>query len=187
MKESQLNIDGYINALEQMKNSSRDRIGILGDLGATSVGGMAGAGLAGTTASAAGVTTLFGSSTLASILGGIFVTTTPVGWVLGSIVVGGAVGCGIGKLVRSGGQNDVVRKMNMRELERRIREQKIRAQNITGHEEKMRKMIEGLQLLVRNQVITQEDATGLLAGIEKGSITVNFAFKTIQEMIGTVT
>ena len=41
-------------------------------------------------------------------------TTTPVGWVVGSVIVGGAVGYGVAKLVRSGGKSDAVKKMNMK-------------------------------------------------------------------------
>lgn len=178
-----LSVDEYIEALERMKRSPRDRIGILGELGATGLGGVAGAVIAGTVAAAAGATTLFGSSTLASMLGGILVTTTPVGWVVGGAVLGGAIGYGIAKLVRSGGECDAIRIMNMRELEVRIREKRKQAQLATKQEDKMIKIIEGIQLLVKNQKINQEDSIDLLAGIEKGNITVDYAFQTIQELI----
>ena len=182
-KSKNLSIDEYINALEKMKKSPRDRVGVLGELGATGLGGLAGVGIAGTTASAAGIATVFGSSTLGSILGGIFVTTTPIGWVVGSVALGGAVGFGISKLVRSGGQNDSIRQMNIKALHDKISELKFQAQNVKKPNDKMGKVILGIQLLIKNKKVSQEESTDLLLGIEKGDISIDFAFDTIQEML----
>ena len=176
----------YINALERMKKNPRDRIGVLGELGATGLGGVAGAGIAGATASAAGITTLFGSSTLASVLGGVFVTTTPVGWVVGSIALGATTGYGISKLVSSGGKSDAIKEMNIRELKNRITTLKNQSQYPSKPNKKMGKIIEGIQLLIKNNKISQEESTNLLAGIEKGNITINFAFNTIQEILSEI-
>ena len=178
-----VSIDEYIRALEKMKRSPRDRIAILGELGATGLGGVAGASIAGTIASAVGVATLFGSTTLASYLGGIFVTKTPVWWVVGSIVFGGAVGYGISKLIISGGKSEAIKKMNIRELEERIAKLKNESQYPSNPNDKISKVIEGLQLLIKNNKISQEESTDLLKGIEKGSITVDFAFDRIQEIL----
>lgn len=175
----------YIKALEKMKKSPRDRVGVLGELGATGLGGVAGAGLAGATASAAGVATIFGSSTLGSILGGVFVTTTPVGWVVGSVAVGGAVGYGISKLASSGGKNDAIKMMNIRELQERIKTLKNQSQYSHKKNEKMKKVIEGIQLLIKNNKISQDESTALLAGIEKGNMTIDFVFNTIDEILTT--
>lgn len=182
-EKKQLSAEEYLQALERMKMSPRDRIGILGEMGAVGLGGIAGIGVAGATASAAGIATLFGSSTLASILGGVFVTTTPVGWVVGSIGVGCAVGYGISKLARSGGKSDAIRKMNMRELSERIQKMRNQTQYINKHDDKMRKIIEGIQLLIKNQKISQEESTQLLTGIEKGNITIDLAFESIQDIL----
>lgn len=91
-----LSIEEYIRALEKMKRSPRDRLGILGELGVTGMGVTTGIALSGTVAVAAGTATLAGSTTLASLLGGIFVTTTPVGWVVGSAVVCGSLAYAVG-------------------------------------------------------------------------------------------
>jgi hypothetical protein len=45
------------------------------------------------------------------------------------------------------------------------------------------KIIEGIQLLIKNNKISQKESTDLLVGIEKGSITIDFAFNTIQEIL----
>ncbi|MBV5330379.1 MAG: hypothetical protein JZU65_22565, partial [Chlorobium sp.] len=96
-----LTIEEYVCALEKMKQNPRDRVGILGELGVTGLGLVAGVAASGAVAVAAGAATLAGSTTLASILGGIFVTTTPVGWIIGTAVAGGALAYSAGQLVRS--------------------------------------------------------------------------------------
>ena len=184
-QKKQLTTEEYINALERMKKSSRDRIGILGEIGATGLGGVAGSGVAGVIASTAGAATFLGSSTLASVMGGVFVTTTPVGWVVGSVIVGGAVGYGVAKLVRSGGKSDAVKKMNMHELSKKIQQMRQQAQDIDEIDYKMIKIIEGIQLLIKNNKMTQEESTDLLAGIEKGNIEIDSAFSMIQEVLET--
>ncbi|MGQ9951338.1 hypothetical protein ACUS6I_25660 [Pseudomonas aeruginosa] len=95
-------------AVEKMRG--RDKLGLAGEHLAAAGGAAAGVAAAGSIASAAGATTLLGSTTLASMLGGVFVTTTPVGWVIGSAAVMGAAGYGIAKLVRSGSEQDRLRK-----------------------------------------------------------------------------
>jgi hypothetical protein len=73
---------------------------------ATSLAGAGGIAAAGTIASVAGATTLLGSSTLGTVLGGVLVTTTPIGWVVGCTVAAGAIGYCITKMVQSGQKGD---------------------------------------------------------------------------------
>lgn len=94
-------------ALDKLKG--RDRVGVMGEGAALLGGAGAGAALAGSAAGMAGATTLLGSTSLASLLGGVFVTTTPIGWVVGSAAVAGAAGYGIAKLIRSGNKQDQLR------------------------------------------------------------------------------
>ena len=183
MEEKELTREQYIKALEKMKKSPRDRLGVLGELGATGLGGAAGAGLAGTAATAAGVATIFGSSTLGSILGGVFVTSTPVGWFAGSVALGGVMGYGISKVVGSGGKSDAIKQMNIHELQDKIRNLQGQAQSETKDNNKVKRVIEGVQLLIENEKISQDDATRLLAGIQNESISVDFVFNTVNEML----
>ena len=100
------------HALEKLQG--RDRVGVAGEAAAVAGSAAAGAAVAGSVAGAAGATTLLGSTTLAGMLGGVFVTATPVGWILGSAVVAGALGYGAAKMMRSGGKQDHLR-ADMRE------------------------------------------------------------------------
>jgi hypothetical protein len=84
----------------------RDRLGIAGNVAGVVGGAAGGAAAAGAIAGALGGTTLLGSSTLGSLLGGVLVTTTPVGWVVGCAALGGAAAYVVVKVVRSGGRQD---------------------------------------------------------------------------------
>ena len=74
--------EDYIRTLEKLKG--RDRVGVLSELVGTGVGAASGIAASGAIASAAGASTLIGSSTLGSLLGGVLITATPIGWVVGA-------------------------------------------------------------------------------------------------------
>lgn len=182
-----LTVNEYVQALERMKQSPRDRVGILGELGVTGLGISAGIALSGTVAGAVGAATLAGSTTLATVLGGVFITTTPVGWVVGAAVAGGSLAYAVGKFVRSGGKCDMLKHLTILELEHRIRQLHQDAKATLIPNEKMLKVITGIQYLVVNLHITQEKSTELLAAIEKGQINTDDAFDIIQSFIGPIT
>lgn len=113
-------LDEYVAALGQMKRSPRDRVGRLGSIGMTGIGTAGGAAASGKIAAAAGASTILGSTTLGNLLGGVFVAATPVGWIIGSALAGGAIAYGAVRLVRSGSRFDTSREYDIRELEERI-------------------------------------------------------------------
>lgn len=95
------------NAIARLKG--RDRVGVASEGVLVAGSTVAGAALSGVAAGAVGATSLLGSTSLAGLLGGVFVTTTPVGWVIGSAAIAGAAGFGVAKLIRSGARQDRIR------------------------------------------------------------------------------
>ncbi len=99
-----------LNQKVPQHQSGSDRIGTAGQLLGAAIGGTAG----GTVTVATGVgATLLGSHGLAGILGGIFVTTTPVGWILAGAAAGTALAFASVKAAESGGANNERRKRNI--------------------------------------------------------------------------
>jgi len=178
-----LSMEEYIHALEKMKRSQRDRLGILGELGVSGLGVTTGIAISGTVAGAAGAATLAGSTTLASLLGGVFVTTTPVGWVVGSAVVCGSLAYTLGKLVRSGGKCDTLKVETMHELERRITAMKKEAKLSQDYDGKMANVITTIQYCVVNRCLTQDKGTEILEAVEKKSLDVDEAFALLQGLL----
>ncbi|WP_273135250.1 hypothetical protein [Marinobacter vinifirmus] len=174
----------YIGALEKMKKSPRDRVGALGELGVTGLGAAAGAALSGAAAGAAGAATLAGSSTLGSILGGVFITTTPVGWVVGSVAAGACIGFAVSKMVRSGGRADEYRVHSMKELEVCIKKLRAKSRSGVSFEEQFHQVITGIQHLVVNGRLSQEKSTELIVRIEQRKIAIEEAFEIIGQLAG---
>jgi len=110
----------YIKAYEKLQKSGSDKIGKVGTAAVTGIGGAAGYFIAPTAASYAGATTLLGSTKLAGWLGGIFVTTTPTGWIVGGIAIGVGLAYGVCKLVKSGAKADTKKKNNISVLKTKI-------------------------------------------------------------------
>jgi hypothetical protein len=164
------------SAIDQLKG--KDKVGVAGESLATAGGVAAGTVAAGSLASAAGATTLLGSSTLAGVFGGIFVTTTPVGWIIGCAAVAGAAGYGITKLVRSGSEQDHVRKEIIERLNNRI-------QNIKIEEKNQNIFIELNQVLsvaIMSGLINEEQGKKMILLIEKGLLDPEIALKRIKDM-----
>lgn len=151
--------------------SGKDRVGLLGEGAATVLGGLGGAAAASSVASAAGASTLLGSTTLASALGGVFVTTTPVGWIIGSTLVLGAVGYSAGKLIRSGSEQDKIRAELIHSLNERLA-------SIRQSEEVRADLNEFKQLCavcIAGGVLDQTSVDRMLGLIESGTMSLSIA------------
>jgi hypothetical protein len=152
----ELTTKDYEDARDKMKASPNDRVGTAGSVGATGLGVVAGVAAAGKIATVFGATTLLGSSTLGSVLGGVLVTTTPVGWVIGSVAAAAAIGYGVSKLVRSGAGADARKSQNIIDLGIKI-DQQSHAEKPGEIEEKFKELKESLQILVKDNRISQDD------------------------------
>jgi hypothetical protein len=158
------------------KLSARDKVGVAGEGLAALGGAAAGVAAAGTIAGAAGATTLLGSTTLASVFGGVFLTATPVGWVIGSAVLAGAAGYGIAKLVRSGSEHDQVRREVIQRLSGRLAA--LQADAITA--DCKVELNQLLALIVGTEAITEEAAARMVGLVENGSLRPELALERIK-------
>lgn len=92
-----------LKVIDELQKNPNDRVRILGDFGITGVGIGLGAAAAGTLAAMAGATAIPALTTAASWIGITAVAATPVGWVVGVGIAGGAVAFGMSRLIRGGG------------------------------------------------------------------------------------
>lgn len=166
-------------AIEKLRGN--DRVGSAGQIIATAGGAAAGASAAATVAAAAGASTLLGSTTLAGVLGGLFVTTTPVGWIVGSAVVGAVAAFGVAKLVRSGGRNDRVRKELVERLSQRLRNLRSGKAQLPDLAELRRCMADAI---AAGQVSAQQ-ATRLVDLVEAGKLDAKIALARISAFQST--
>jgi len=156
----------------------RDKIGLSGEVLTAAGSVAAGVAASGAIAGAAGATTLAGSTTLASIFGGIFVTTTPVGWVIGSAVIAGAAGYGLAKMIKSGSHQDHIRKEIIERLQERLRQfQLTREKKSTAKE-----LTQLLLVSVAADVMSEEQAKKVIDLVERGMLDQDMALKRVKDM-----
>jgi hypothetical protein len=166
-------------AIEKLKG--KDKVGVLGEVLSGVSGGAAGAAAAGTIASAAGASTLLGSTSLATALGGVFVTATPVGWVIGAAAIAGAVGYGISKLVRSGSKQDQIREQLIKRFEVRITKLRKKGNNDVH-------LVEFKQLLsiaIEKNLLTESRTESMVSLIENGSLKIEMGIQRIKSLISS--
>jgi hypothetical protein len=104
---------GVESPQERLKGT--DRVETVGKATQAAAGAGFGLAVSGTMAHLAGATTILGSTKIAALVGLAF-ATTPVGWVLGSAVVGSAMALGLGAAIASGAKNTERRKQLIRDL-----------------------------------------------------------------------
>ena len=98
-KHNQVSKKQLLKVIDSLEESPSDRVRILGDIGITSLGIGLGAAAAGTVATIAGVTAVPMITTAASWLGMTAVAATPVGWIFGAALAGGALAFGVSRLI----------------------------------------------------------------------------------------
>lgn len=157
----------------------RDRIGVTGEYLSAAGGAAAGATAAGAVASAAGVTSIWGATTVVGALGGVFVAATPVGWVIGTAVVGAIAGIGIARLVRSGARQDARRKEHVRSLEEKLYEDA----TVKPDFDPMRAELQAkLDEAVSGGRLSTETANRLLGLIQQNALDMDVALDRVRRI-----
>jgi hypothetical protein len=179
--KSETNANQISQAIEKLKG--KDKVGVAGEALAAVGGAAGGAAAASTLASVAGASTLLGSTSLAGALGGVFVTATPVGWVVGAAAVAGAAGYGISKLVRSGSKHDQIREQLIKQLEARITKLYIDTNTVEDNQAPLLELGELLSIALEKNLITDARAESMVHLIEIGSMKAEIATLRIKSLI----
>ena len=164
------------NAIDQLKG--RDRVGVVGEGAVVAGSTVAGAALSGVAAGAVGATSLLGSTSLAGLLGGVFVTTTPVGWVIGSAAIAGAAGYGVVKLIRSGSQQDRVRAEISKKLRVRLAE-KAEAPSVGERDELVR--LTGMA--TDSRMLSLQSAAKMIGLVDAGALSLDLALQRTRALV----
>jgi hypothetical protein len=166
-----------LKTLDKLQGS--DRIGVAGKAMSTALATGGGLAASGTLASVAGASTILGSSTLGSLLGGVFVASTPVGWVIGSAVAAGAVGYALTKLVSNGAKQDVARERHRQVISERLH---------SLHESKKTKLDdfrEKLDLALKRTLISPDNAQKIFNLVDTGHMPLRVAILRLDKLIAT--
>lgn len=162
-----------------IKLKGKDRVGSAGQI-LTVVGGAAGGGAAaGSIAAAAGATTLLGSTSLAGVLGGVFVAVTPVGWIAGCTIAGAAAAYGLSKIIKSGGRNDRVREELIAKLLKKLTECNVKSSGPLV----MAELQQCLAQVIREGKLSEDDASRLVNLVELGKLKEDIALLRVKGLI----
>jgi len=179
---STLSQQDYIKALKKLEKSPSDRVATLGTLGVVATG--AGAGALGATglASVFGISTLLGSSTLASLAGGVFVVSNPVGWAFGTAAAGAAAAYGISKLVSNGAKHEEKKQADIKAIKAKLDNYNKEIKK-TSEPDKIGQVAGAFALLLENDLMEDQKVTAILTGVESGEINAEYALSIAQSII----
>lgn len=175
--------DSYLYALSKLKGN--DLVGLSGDALAIALGAAGGAAVSGTVAGVAGASTILGSSALGSALGGVFVTATPVGWVVGCAVAAGAVGYGVSRMIRSGQREDEKRKKLSKKIKSKMQIKDVdyfRDKQIDLADDFLKKLEETIE----RDLIDQDTSNRMLSAIQSKAMPINVALKRINGVLNAL-
>ena len=175
-----------LRLIDQLKKNPDDKGRILGDIGITIIGAGLGAAAAGTLATAAGVTSIFGVTSIAGWLGLTVVSATPVGWVVGVAVATGTAAYTVSRLIRNGSMSEGAKE----DLVIRYREEArvIAAKEAAGTIEDgdRTRFIVTLRDLIDKDVIPPDVAFRFIEQIEAGSVPLSQALLMIHSLLNEI-
>lgn len=182
--------DFFIKAREITQNASteaaKDKIRSIGDWATTSLGAVTGFMAAGFAATAAGVTSITGLTSFASLFGVTVVSATPIGWVIGATVAGGSLAYGLSRLIKNGAHAEG----QLSELRASKRHQEHLQQREVNAGSLLQTEIEAFQALLEDVVnlngITNEFAEQVSSLVINGDMTVDDAMQTLNDIRTTI-
>lgn len=171
-----------LRVIKDLESRPDDRVRILGDFGITSVGVGLGAAASGAVAAIAGATSIPVVTTAASWFGITAVAATPVGWVVGAAMAGGALAYGVSRLIRNGGMSEgrkrellIAYRERLQEMQRREQSQRIAAPDRTRFIISLREMIDA-------DVLSPTNAFRLIEAVE-GAMPISQAYQMVSDLL----
>lgn len=172
-----------LKVIYDLEASPSDRVRILGDVGITSVGIGLGAAAAGTVATIAGATAIPVVTTAASWLGVTAVAATPVGWVVGAALAGGALAYGVSRLIRDGSLSEGRKRELLQVYRERLQEMQRReqVQEITALDRN--RFITSLREVIDKDAISPQRAFQLIDAVERGAMPLSQAYSLVAGLL----
>jgi hypothetical protein len=180
---SKITKDQLLKMIDGLEKNPEDKIRLLGDTGITIVGTGFGAAAAGSIAGAVGATSIFGLTAVAELVGVSVFASTPVGWIVGTAIVGGILVYGISRLIRDGGLAEGRKLELLQQYRKAVKDMaaKERADSITESDKNA--FIIAIRELIDKDVIAPEEATDLIEHVEQGRIPLSQAFSMIESLL----
>ncbi|WP_310383959.1 hypothetical protein [Roseateles sp.] len=182
-KHKEISKKQLLKVIDDLEASPSDRVRILGDVGITSVGIGLGAAAAGTVATIAGATAYPVITAAFSWLGPTFVAATPVGWIVGAALAGGALAYGASRLIRNGGLSEGRKRELLQVYRERLQEMQRHelAQDVTAPDRN--RFITSLREVVEKGAVSPQKAFQLIEAVERGAMPLSQAYSLVAGLL----
>jgi len=165
-----------LKTIDNLKKNPNDRVRILGDGGITILGASLGGMGSGTVAAALGGKAAIG------LFGWTLAAATPIGWIIGGVVVGSAAAYGISRLIRGGAISEGRKKELLQQFTEQLKDIKAKesADKITDTDKT--NFTVSLRELIEKDILLPEDAAKMIAQVEQGLIPLSDALLLVQNL-----
>lgn len=172
-----------LKVIDDLQARPEDRVRILGDVGITAVGLGLGAAAAGSVATVAGATAIPVLTSAASVLGVSAVAATPVGWLVGVALAGGALAYGVSRLIRDGGLSEGRKRELLQSYQEQLGEvqRQEQAQEISAPDRL--RFITSLRELIEKDVLAPTKAFQLIEAVERGAMPLSTAYGLVVSLL----
>ncbi len=168
--------EGLLRLVDSLSNNPNDRVRVLGDGGIIILGSSLGAASSGT------IATVLGGKAAFSMFGWTLAAATPIGWVIGGIVAGGAAAYGISRLIKDGAISEGRKKELLQQYKEQLRDIKEKENiNSITHKDKTNFII-SMRILIDKDIFSPEDASMIISQVENGQILISDALLLIQNL-----
>jgi hypothetical protein len=168
--------------LADLSSFKADRGRQLGDVGVTAVGAAVGAAASGTAAALTGATAIPVITSVAQVIGLSITLATPVGWIAGGAILGGALCYGVSRLVLSGGRAEGKVRERKAQTLHKLQEMEARARSAAADPIQMQKLLEMLREVLANGHLTPDLAYRLLDATVAGKVDVQTAVEAVAAL-----
>jgi hypothetical protein len=173
-----------LRLIDELKKNPHDRLRLLGDVGITAAGALAGGAAAGKLAAAVGAVSIPVITSAASSLGISAVAATPVGWVVGAGAAGAATAYGISRLIHDGGKNEARMEQLRQDYEKQVKEMETRERQALMTEVDKTQFIVSMRPLIEQNRLSADSALRLMAAVESGKMPISRACRHLAALAG---
>jgi hypothetical protein len=168
-----------LNRINELEKNPKDRIRLLGDVGVTTMGAIAG----GIVASAIFATKVAVLTAVGSFFGLKITGSAPGGLVFGGVIAGAAIIYGVSRLIHSGGMSEQRQKELLKIYRERIQkmEEQERAAQVTDTDRDQ--LVISMRELVKHDLIHPELAAKLIKAVKTGKMPVSRAYQHFANII----
>jgi uncharacterized tellurite resistance protein B-like protein len=174
-----------IKAIDHLTENPKDRVKILGDIGISATGVLGGAAAASSIAGIVGATSIPLLSSGAGLFGFTLVAATPIGWIIGAALAGGAATYGISRLISSGSKVEQQKQHYLGSLRAKLGTQK-HIENTSALELEKTDIIKIIKILVLENALKANIAFKIIEALETKKIEVEELHENLLEMLVSI-